>query len=572
MAPLTVRFTDMSLGSPISWLWDFGDGATSTEQNPIHTYNEVGWYTVSLTATNAYCSDTSTRWDYIHALNGAIREANTIIDGLTIFNCKGPQVIMVNSSILPATFIPINAASPVFPDSALSIQPPAGQGFKSITFYSKGEIVNQNGNLIITSPTSVQLVTEDIAPPGGFSSETGANASLYLSIDLPSYPCNATLSTKILEGVTSDDDPLLRYIASENMAIPARSAYTAKVTKNNFPNSANVTVHMSVDSNLKYSGEQVCIWRISDDKTIGQIFPTTYLYSDPVHNIDYFEADSPLGLSTFGISSFDGPNNIFGVIGLAAIEVVSESDAADTSGGKELPEAVQPTIAPEAKPAGTMDSGNTAKIYSNAQGVITQATTLMSKDSLANLSLAMGIAAMDSSGKPLSSISIRQIPAENLSAVSPDSGLSFTGMAYDLQPDGATFSPSISLSLIVPQADWEGEYVVQEYDHATGTWLALPGRYDPQTGILTVPVSHFCCFALFSKPKVTEETFSKPKVTEQTPVPTPTIIIAPRSQVQTLVEMLSLLISMLVTNPVIIVIMLAALGAVAYFGWWKRRL
>jgi PKD repeat protein len=48
--PLTVNFTDLSTGVPASWSWDFGDGASSTAQNPSHTYNTAGYYTVSLTA------------------------------------------------------------------------------------------------------------------------------------------------------------------------------------------------------------------------------------------------------------------------------------------------------------------------------------------------------------------------------------------------------------------------------------------------------------------------------------------------------------------------------------------
>ena len=52
-APLTVSFTDMSTGSTTAWSWDFGDGPTSTDQNPVHTYTSTGAYTVTLTASNA---------------------------------------------------------------------------------------------------------------------------------------------------------------------------------------------------------------------------------------------------------------------------------------------------------------------------------------------------------------------------------------------------------------------------------------------------------------------------------------------------------------------------------------
>jgi serine protease len=64
-APLTVVFTDASTNNPTSWSWTFGDGGTSTAQNPSHTYTAAGTYTVSLTATNAYGSDTETKTGYI---------------------------------------------------------------------------------------------------------------------------------------------------------------------------------------------------------------------------------------------------------------------------------------------------------------------------------------------------------------------------------------------------------------------------------------------------------------------------------------------------------------------------
>jgi len=49
-----VQFTDRSQNTPTSWLWDFGDGTTSTQQNPSHQYAASGTYTVSLTAGNAF--------------------------------------------------------------------------------------------------------------------------------------------------------------------------------------------------------------------------------------------------------------------------------------------------------------------------------------------------------------------------------------------------------------------------------------------------------------------------------------------------------------------------------------
>jgi PKD repeat protein len=64
--PLTVQFTDQSTGAT-SWSWNFGDSGTSTVQNPSHTYTTAGNYTVTLTAANAYGSDSETKTNYITA-------------------------------------------------------------------------------------------------------------------------------------------------------------------------------------------------------------------------------------------------------------------------------------------------------------------------------------------------------------------------------------------------------------------------------------------------------------------------------------------------------------------------
>ena len=57
--PLVVSFQDSSLGSVTSWFWDFGDGATSANENPIHTYSYPDTFDVMLVVSNVTaCSDT----------------------------------------------------------------------------------------------------------------------------------------------------------------------------------------------------------------------------------------------------------------------------------------------------------------------------------------------------------------------------------------------------------------------------------------------------------------------------------------------------------------------------------
>ena len=59
--PLLVEFIDNSFYEPTDWSWDFGDGGTSTEVNPLHTFPASGTYTVCLTVSNQYDSDTFCR-------------------------------------------------------------------------------------------------------------------------------------------------------------------------------------------------------------------------------------------------------------------------------------------------------------------------------------------------------------------------------------------------------------------------------------------------------------------------------------------------------------------------------
>lgn len=92
----TVEFFDLSQHFPTSWLWDFGDGSTSTEQNPVHLYTAIGNYTVSLQATNDYGSNTKT--GYVNLTTGPISP-------LTPFDVTNTSYATINTVniTIPAT-------------------------------------------------------------------------------------------------------------------------------------------------------------------------------------------------------------------------------------------------------------------------------------------------------------------------------------------------------------------------------------------------------------------------------------------------------------------------------------
>jgi gliding motility-associated-like protein len=72
------QFTDLSTGNPDEWFWIFGDGNTSNQRNPIHTYQIPGTYTVTLTAYNNRCANTITRTAYITVLPPVAQFTSTV--------------------------------------------------------------------------------------------------------------------------------------------------------------------------------------------------------------------------------------------------------------------------------------------------------------------------------------------------------------------------------------------------------------------------------------------------------------------------------------------------------------
>lgn len=103
--PLRANFTDLSTSAPgttnTAWIWDFGDGTQSTQQNPSHVYTNTGNYTVTVKVTNDKgCFGVLSKPAYIQ-INGGVQTAfsNTLPNA-----CKPPfQIAFNNTSTGPGT-------------------------------------------------------------------------------------------------------------------------------------------------------------------------------------------------------------------------------------------------------------------------------------------------------------------------------------------------------------------------------------------------------------------------------------------------------------------------------------
>ncbi|MCG8698273.1 MAG: PKD domain-containing protein [Bacteroidales bacterium] len=61
-----IQFTDESINKPTKWEWNFGDGSISNEQNPKHTFEQIGQYTIKLFVENEFGTDSITKHKHIH--------------------------------------------------------------------------------------------------------------------------------------------------------------------------------------------------------------------------------------------------------------------------------------------------------------------------------------------------------------------------------------------------------------------------------------------------------------------------------------------------------------------------
>ena len=160
-SPLVVTFTNSTTNTNgATYVWNFGDGGTSSLQNPVHTFTTNGLYTIKLVATSlGGCSDSLIKSAYINA-NGTAATANfTVING-----CANSVINFTNtSSVSTGTIISVSWN---FGDGAISsLQSPTHTytigGVYSVTL----TVTNSQGCVSIVTKT----VTIDNKPKVNFS-------------------------------------------------------------------------------------------------------------------------------------------------------------------------------------------------------------------------------------------------------------------------------------------------------------------------------------------------------------------------------------------------------------------
>jgi len=577
-APLAVQFTDISGGSPASWTWDFGDGSFSHDQNPRHTYTKAGQTsTVSLTVNNTFAAmapDTGTKTDYIRTFLGATGTAALPIRGITVVPRYGGWFLLYNATMLPDMVIP--------EPQVLSAFHPGSAGWQNITFVSDDPVGFSDtfgNNTYMGNLSEIVFQTEDITATG-VSPNIGTGWGVNYRFENASYPSPAFVSTAIWENTTVADRALFRAVIIGSGFIEDSNgiAYTARVTKEGLRGDGNAAINMSVDRSWlggKEAHTYVFGYGInSNGDTVGGVRPARFLFSDGA--LDYFEADVPEYFTTFGISPLSGSGNPLQIVTLTIASHVSpenpdtgsETISDDGGSGKgagirTAPPVPLPTVTAPPVPT-PADPGRSANIVTSSDGVVTQDTLLPSADGRAIVSVRGGITAKDVSGRPLSAITIKAVPSGSFPAVPSGSTFTFAGMSYEIGPDGATFSPPVSLAFILPQADWGQEYSVKSFDRTSGTWQDVPATFDAATGTVTAQVSHLCIFALFTHPSASSGAFGVNPAATQVPATIPPQPQAPppTTAVSIFMSIIAWLVDLVVNNYVILGVIIVLVVAV----------
>jgi len=508
LIPLSVTFSGTATGSPASWLWEFGDNTTSTQQNPVHIYSSGGTYTVNLSASNTFGTGVKSKTGYITVKSGARSIAFTNISGVLVSGPSGRQNLTYDTSLVPDYSLSGDKTT-------LVSRPPGAYGWQNITFVSYPGSLFDDRTMNISGPIStVILRTQDILP-SSFPPDIGSNLKINYEAEYNGYFSPAYLVTEVWEGTMFLDSLQFENIIHSSGFTSKNVAYTMSVSSHNLPIPSRGRVNFSLSSGWLAGTSGIDEGRDQTHVIVrgydpagnlaGTVIKPVFAGNDSVHHLEYFEADIPpqfAYVTTFAPARLSGSGNLFQLITLTIAPFIGPESSSDTGGSGDIiytPGNVKTTQTPDIKPTSLPDTGKTARLYLNDKGVITQATTLGSMDGLASVFIRRGVVVKNSTGAVPTSITISSLAADTLPGIPDGSGFSYAGMAYDLQPDGCTFSPAISLNFTIPQAGWGQEFLVKTYDETTMTWLEVPTTYHPDSGIVTAELSHFCPVGLFAR-------------------------------------------------------------------------
>jgi PKD repeat protein len=489
--PLVVTFSSSSSDviSPTAYYWVFGDGTTSTVANPpAHTFTTPGSYLVNLSITNASGTGTSALYPIVATTSVA-----------------PPNV--TNSTISGSNFS-VNLTGNVgnYTSDATNIYLYNVTGFSEIIVTTNG--VNTSGGNLSGTITSVEYILPNTTAlvngatinfqPTIF--EYGWSTSPFLmALTIPDAGENSTYQSQ-LSGSTGYNPLAVINISTGDL--------TSGGTLN-----MSVPIWWYTNYGGSYSTASTnylaVIW--NHGGTISTIYPT------------------------WGPTSADGLSKWFtiSVPGFSTGGIVGATSAAASGGGGGYSH--QNTnnyggvgvgggvgyVGP-APAAALATSLNTATFTQDSQGQVTQDYQINTGNE-GSLFVPSGTKVLAKDGSVLNSVSVTTMQS---SGVPAGAGYTFAGYAVSCSPDGATFTPAITLKFTLTTSEWNtllaqaqgntGYLGIKVYNPTTSSWTRVPTMVDANAMTVSALVSHFSTYGLF-----VDTTLASPSVTTvQTNAPT----------------------------------------------------
>ena len=411
LPPLTVRFLDQSANFPDSYSWDFGDGTSSSEMNPVHTYTSPGSYDVSLTTGNEFGNATASVEDCIMVMGGTGSDMILGIPGISCSGAYPPSLVTLNTSLLSLNVID-NSTVEAFPGSGFGIERMNFTSETGFTWTDPNSLSGVLTDVTLESPTilygdgdrygsvSFQIATCEYTENGVVHAEVWENATPddYARFNQISQDGNASgPDTSLYSGVRGvafttrfgcenlsgnttgvllfaidsdwveefgwrlpvsvESDPAGAFVYMEGICIGTTPLilpsnlpagnHTLTITRKNYQDEVR-------NVTLEDKRDSIRVIRIADDGS-GEILPAQFLSHDPVENLDYFRAESPHGFSTFGAVSVSKAGSPIQIIYLALSEFISSLVESSGGGGPSYSGSVgshdsQPTTIPTTSP------------------------------------------------------------------------------------------------------------------------------------------------------------------------------------------------------------------------------
>ena len=264
-----ITFTNLSLGTITSYLWDFGDGGSSTEQNPTYVYETPGLYTISLTISNPNNSDTEIKYDYITVNNINYNPVITLPDSFTFAEDTTLEVdfsayitdvdedddLILSSDLGEYVYTEIDGFSVIFsamPDwygsevLYFTVDDQAGEGIARVNVGRSRAIATDSVQVIVTpvdDPMFIQNQIDDIYEPMNSPEITIALADRFADIDseITSYAITFNTFEELVS--TSQSDSILTLTFSEDMFGTAEIELTAY---NNHSDQASMSFNVDI--------------------------------------------------------------------------------------------------------------------------------------------------------------------------------------------------------------------------------------------------------------------------------------------------------------------------------------